>query len=221
VTVADATGIVVGGTLGLDYYSGYAVQAYAETVLVRTVAGTTIGISATSYPHAQNAPVAVPVSAEFLNRQVSDTVNFLGYPAMCRLHNKTTTQTIPTQTFPAATAVTFTGATLDNYRGWNSTTEYVFPFSGVYDVYGQAFLSPIQANNISAGIGITGGTIQWGDSIRCQNNTLAASPCVRKLMRVQAGDYAQLFVSQNSGGTIAMYHTDDAYSIMICVWRGF
>lgn len=220
-TVASATGIVVGGTLGLEYYSGYAVQAYAETVTVTSVTGTTIGISAAIYPHAQNAPVAVPVSAAFLDRQLSDNVNYLGYPAMCRLHNKGTSQTVTSQTMPTATAVTFGGATLDNYSGWNGTTEYVFPFSGVYDVYGQAFLAPLQAGNISAGIGITGGTIQWGDSMRCQTNTLSACPSVRKLMRVQAGDYAQLFVAQNSGGTIALDGTSDAYSTLICVWRGF
>ena len=103
-TVSDATGMIVNGTLGLDYINGQQFTNTAETVTITSVAGTTIGISATSYAHLQNAPVAVPVSYAFLNQQCRDLIRFLAYPPMLRMQ-ATTTQSVGSTTFPAGTQI--------------------------------------------------------------------------------------------------------------------
>jgi hypothetical protein len=222
-TVLSATGIIVGSTLGLDYYEGQPVSPVAESVTVSSVTGTTIGISATSYPHGGNLTpgyVAVPVSAAWMNQQVRDVINFLAFPPMCRLDNISTTQALGSQTFPAGTAITWTGAPIDNFGGWNSGQSYVFPVSGVYYIYGQVFAEAMTAN-LSAGYAISGGTVHWGDSIRSQVS-LSVCAIVRKAaVRVTAGQYVQLFGSQNSGGAVGLQGSGAAYSTLLCLWTGF
>lgn len=219
ITVASAAGIVTGATLGLDFYEGAAVQPWAEQVTVTSVAGTTLGITATAYAHAQGAPVAVPVSAAFMNQQVKDTINFLAYPPMCRLSNFGSAQTIPSQTFPAGTAISFASATCDNFSGWNGTSEYVAPVSGVYYVYGQVATAS-STGTFSAGIGVSGGTIAWGDSVRTQTAQITVAT-VRKHLRLTAGQYLQLFGSQSSGAARAVSLASNCYCTLIALWRGF
>jgi hypothetical protein len=221
-TVASATGIVTGGTAGLDYYQGAAVQPYAEQVTVTSVAGTTIGITATSYPHLQNAPVAVPVSAAFMNQQIRDIINFLAYPPMARITGISSAQTLPTQTFPAGTVITFaTTPTLDNFSGYNGSSQYTFPVAGVYYVYGQVPIAGTAAfGNLSAGIAISGGTIQWGDSVRSQT-AIPGTATVRKHVRVTAGQTLQLYGHQDTGAAQAVGVSANAYPLLLVVWRGF
>ena len=87
-TVGETTGMIVGATLGLDYYEGAPVSPMAEPVTITSISGTTIGISATAYPHGGTLTpgyVAIPVSAAWMNQQVRDIINFLAYPPICRL----------------------------------------------------------------------------------------------------------------------------------------
>jgi len=221
VTVENAAGIVVGGTLGLDYYAGQQVHTYAETVTVTSVAGTTIGISATSYAHGQYAPVAVPVSAAFLNQQVRDVINFLAFPPVARLNNITSAQTLAAQTLPAGTAISWEAANIDTFGGWSASTptEYVFPVSGIYTIYGQVFVHN-SANNVSAGIGVSGGTILWGDSIK-STGSIALCATVRKTIRVTAGQYVQLFGSATTAAPLQASTASSAYSTLCVVWRSF
>lgn len=219
-TVIANTGMVAGGSLGLDYYEGQAVSPMAETVTISSVTGLTIGISATSYPHGgTNSPgyVAVPVSAAFMNQQVRDVVNYLAYPPMLRVHGST--QSLTTQTFPASTQINLTTVTLDNFSGWNGTShEYVFPQSGVYYVYGQV---PFQAaiNNYSAGISINGGTVQWGDSIRTQTSLINCAT-VRKTVRVTAGQTLTLQACVDNNN-VTLESASNSYATLLALWRGF
>jgi hypothetical protein len=222
-TVGSNTGMVVNGTLGLEYSGGVAQSGYAETVTISSVAGTTIGTSATTYAHSAGAAIAVPVSSAWMNQQVRDIINFLAYPPMARLVNSGTSQSVTTQTFPAGTAVQWTAATYDNFSGWSagSSTEYVFPVAGVYYIYG-AVVTPSGPNNISVGLGISGGTIAWGDSQRLQSS-LDGGTSVRKRLRVTAGQYVQLFVSvSNTGGTLPTGGLGGSnISTLVVVWEGF
>ena len=223
ISVGQATGMVVGGTLGLDYYEGVPVSPVAEAVTIASIDGTTIGISATAYPHGGTLTpgyVAIPVSAAFMNQQVRDIINFLAYPPIARLTNDGTTQTVASQTFPAATAVTWKAATVDNFSGWNSAAEYVFPVSGVYYVYGQVLLESAETN-ASAGIAVSGGTVIWGDSVRTSSTAESLCPTVRREIRVTAGQYVSLYVSQSSGGTLSLPTSGDVYSTLLVVFRGF
>lgn len=223
-TVGETTGMIVGGTLGLDYYEGSPVSPMAEAVTITSISGTTIGISATAYPHGGTLTpgyVAIPVSAAFMNQQVRDCINFLAYPPICRLTNIASTQTVESQTFPAGTPVTFVTLTVDNFRGWNSGENYIFPAAGVYYVYGQVLLETAEMN-MSAGISISGGTIQWGASVRTAGTAEPLCATVRREIRVTAGQYVTLYCSQNSGGTLSLLTGGgDAYSTLVIVWRGF
>jgi hypothetical protein len=220
-TVGETTGMIVGGSLGLDYYQGNPTSPMAETVTITSVTSLTVGISATSYPHGGTASpgnVSIPVSAAFMNQQVRDVINYLAYPPMLRVHGST--QTISTQSFPASTQVNLTTVTLDNFSGWSASShEYVFPQAGVYYVYGQV---PFQAavNNYSAGISIGGGTVQWGDSVRNQTGTLINCATVRKHVRVTAGQTLTLQTSV-ANNNVTLESASNSYASLLAVWRGF
>lgn len=219
-TVGANTGMVVNGTLGLDFYEGQAMVPTAETVSVTSVSGTTIGISATTYPHGGTATpgyVAVPVSAAWMNQQCRDLINFLAYPPMLRA-TATTTQAVAVQVFPASTQITLGGVTVDNFSGFSAST-YTFPVSGVYYVYGCV---PFAAgvNNYHLGISISGGTVQWGDSIRNQTAGNAGAPSVRKHIRVTAGQTLTLQACIVNTAVSTVINAN-AFAVLIAVWRGF
>jgi hypothetical protein len=222
VTVTDATGMVVGGTLGLDWLNGLMTAATAETVTIASVSGTTIGISATLYSHAQTAPVAVPVSAAFLNQQVRDAIRFLSYPPIACVDNSGSAATLATQTFPASTPITFTRANVDNFGGW-STNKYTIPVAGVYYVFGQVFVAAGSSSfTLAAALQVNSGTAQWGTTTT-NGSATARTMCatVRRHMRFAAGDVVQLVGNQNSGTSLSLSVATTSLSKLILVWRGF
>lgn len=227
-TVADPTGMVVGGMLGLDYTKGAAAVPTAETVTITSVAGSTIGITATTYPHGGTASpgyVAVPVSAAFLNQQARDMINFLCYPPIFSAFYDSGSTSIPNQTFPSNTQVPLnSGTVVDNFSGWSAATgRYTFPVSGAYYVYGQVSMAAAANYTAAAGIGISGGAINWGTTYRNTSGTsLAMTATVRRVMRVTAGQYVSLFTSQNSGGGLALSTAGfKQASKLIVVFRSF
>lgn len=221
--IADPTGITAGGTIALD-----ADNPAEEAVTVTSAAGQTIGISACLYPHPAQAPVAVPVSAAFMNQQVRDKISFLSFKPIARLSSQGLTQVLPTQAWPAATVIYFalpSGAGLrdvDNWLGFNGTAAYVFPVSGTYFVYGQAYLqdasSPVL---VSAGLSVSGGTIMWGDrTLSAGSASQGVCATVRRTLRVTAGQVVQLFGSQGSGGDLSVLGNAASHSRLVVVWRG-
>lgn len=224
VTVNDATGIITGATLGLDYQAGTLTQPYAETVTVSSVSGTTVTISATSYSHAQGAPVAVPVSYAFLNEQVRDIVNFLAYPPLLRAAAATTAQSIPSQAFPAGTAITGLSAAspgIDNYSGLSSSV-YTAPTGGIYLLYGQVYLTgSTSVFTCAAGFQVNTGTIQWGANFRTLTSSGAQQVCpwFTRQVRLNAGDTVTLYGFQNSGSAMDTVATTTTNSRLIAVWR--
>jgi hypothetical protein len=220
VTVASATGIVAGGTLGLDFLSGQYYQPYAEAVTVTSVAGTTVGISPAAYAHSSGAPVAIPVSAAFLNQQCRDVVNFLSYPPMLRAQ-VSTTQSLGSSAFPAGTQITNLSASQDNFGGFASNA-YTAPVAGTYLVYGQVYLAgSTSAYEMAAGIQQNSGTIQWGTRFQSSTSSGAQSFCatVRRLLRLAAGDTITLYGTQNSGSAMSTEASGSTYCKLICLWR--
>jgi len=220
-TVQSATGMITGGTLGLDYYQGQAVSPMAETVSITSVAGLTIGISATAYPHggtASEGTVAVPVSAAWMNQQARDVINFLAYPPMLRA-KASATQALATQGFPASTQITLGAVTVDNFSGFSAST-YTFPVSGVYYVYACVPFGSGGANNYHVGISISGGTVQWGDGVRNQSAAVAGSATFRRHIRVTAGQTLTLRACITTNA-VSTTNSSNAYAVLIAVWRGF
>jgi hypothetical protein len=226
VIVSDPSGIAAGGAVALGW--GNAAQ---ETVTVASVSGQTVVTSACAYPHPAQAPVSVPVSAAWMNQQVRDKIRFLAYRPIARLTTQGGSQSLPSQAWPAGTAITLAspaGAGLrctDSFGGWaaGNPTRYTFPLPGTWYLYGQVYLADAASPlTVSAGLAISGGTIWWGDRTLSAGST-SESVCatVRRVVRVAAGQYAEVYGSQGSGGSLAVKTTATANSRMLCVWRGF
>ena len=75
--------------------------------------------------------------------------------------------------------------------------------------------------NLSAGISVTGGTIDWGGSIRTSGTAENLCATVRREIRVDAGDYVTLYCSQNSGDTLSLVGTATSHATLIVCWRGW
>jgi hypothetical protein len=166
-----------------------------------------------------------------MNQQVRDKIRFLAYRPIARLTTQGGTQSLPSQSWPAGTAITWSDPAtsgyrdVDNFTGWSvfSPTRYTFPLPGTWYLYGQVYLadtsSPFTA---SAGLSVSGGTIWWGDrTLSAGSASESACATVRRVVRVTAGQYAEVYGSQGSGGSLAVKATATAHSRMLCVWRGF
>jgi hypothetical protein len=224
--VTDATGMVTGGSLGLEYMNAQPQSAIAEVVTITSVAGTTIGISATAYAHASGVNIAVPVGSAFLNQQCRDAINFLVYPPLLRTE-QTSVQSIPSQVFPAATQITslssLAGGCVDNFTGFSANV-YTAPVAGLYYVYGQVYYAGSAASAAwAAGIRANLGTIQWGTRFRSDTTGGAVGLCctVRRHLRLAAGDQILLYGSQNSGAAVSTIASGAGFSKLICLWRAF
>ena len=120
VVLPPTPGLRTGQTIGLDWQNGVQVQAFAETATVGAIAGGSVSLtSALLYGHSAGAPVAVPVSAPFMNEQVRDITNTLFYPPMLRAVQPTgSVQSVTTATWTTISLVlSGTGVTntIDNY----------------------------------------------------------------------------------------------------------
>jgi hypothetical protein len=226
VIVSDPAGIAAGGVIALD-----AGNPAAENVTVTAVSGQQVTIGACAYPHPALAPVAVPVSAAFMNQQVRDKIRFLAYRPIARLTTQGGSQSLPSQAWPAGTAITFAnpaGAGLrcvDNFGGWEAgnPSRYAFPLAGCWYLYGQVYLVDTSSPyTVSAGLAVSGGTIWWGDRVLSAGSAFdSVCATVRRVVRVAAGQYAEVYGSQGSGGSRAVLTGATAHSRMLCVWRGF
>jgi hypothetical protein len=223
VKVADPTGMITGGTLGLDVINGNRNQDYAEAVSITSVTGATIGISAAAYAHSSGAPVAVPVSAAFLNQQDRDLINFLSYPPMCRAV-QTSVQSIPSSGFPGTTVINSMSATIDNFGGFSGGTTYTVPVSGVYHIYGQVYYNG-SATGYAAGAGIKigSGTTQWGTVFAFNGGSVVQfAATVRRNLRLVAGQTIQLIAYQAVGSAMnTAVSLPGGTSKLIVVFRGF
>jgi hypothetical protein len=73
----------------------------------------------------------------------------------------------------------------------------------------------------SAGLSVSGGTINWGTQFRSDTTSGVQSMCatVRRHLRLTAGQTVALYGTQNSGSAMTTIDTAGSYSRLICVWR--
>jgi hypothetical protein len=228
-------GLRAGQNIGLDWQSGVQAQPFAEVVQVAAVTGGTVTTSSPlRYGHSAGAPVAVPVSAAFLNEQIRDQANFAFYPPILRaIQGTASTQTISNNTWTTIN-LSLTGSgvtgTIDNFSGFASNS-YTIPVSGIYEITGQVyFVGSSSGSSWGAAIIDNNGVRYQGDFYRTATSSpLQQSPAVRRLLRLTAGQTITLQGFQNSGagvstnavqtlaaGTLAQY-----FSRLIIVFRSF
>lgn len=224
-TVADSTGIVAGATIGIDWQQGQEQQNIAEQVIVSTLAGNTI-VTTTGllYGHSSGAPVAVPLSAAYLNQQSRDLVNFLFYPPIYRSH-QSAAQAIGSTTFPTSVQVTSMTVDIDTFSGAGSN-QYTIQVSGVYLVYLQVWMNgSTTAADYACGISITGSitATYWGTRQHCAPSvSQLQAPTFRRMIRFHAGDVITFQAAQNSGGSMnTSINTPRTNSRAVILWRAF
>lgn len=192
-------------------------------------AGTVTGTTGLPVPANPGYSDTTEITGTFLNTNMRDAVRFLTFPPMARL-TQTSAQSVPSQTFPAGTAVTFgatsapgTSNSSDNYSGWSSSnpTRYTFPVAGRYWVYGQIPYHPALGNAWAAGLRVNGGTTTWGNRFGAPTTTSPGQmPVVEQWIRANAGDYVELMASQNSGSSSTLVVTSETVPKMIVLWEG-
>jgi hypothetical protein len=206
-----------GGNVNLQ--STTAVSPYMSVRWVAAASGTA------SLPVPANPAWPVPtayITAAFLNANIRDTIRFLAYPPVYRAHYTAGSATLPTQSFPAGTVVPLTTIDVDNYSGGTTGTSasYTAPVAGVYFCYGQTNLAaPSNQLNVCAGLSVNGGTTQWGTSAFSLTNANGNGMCVRKRLRLNAGDTVQFISSQGSPGAIAYNTVANNQTRFLAVWE--
>lgn len=231
-SLGPVAGLRAGQVLGLDWQDSQQSQPSAETAIVASVAGGTVTTTTgLLYGHSAGAPVAVPVSAAFLNEQMRDQSNFLFYPPMLRaVQGTASVQAISSGTWTTVN-LGLTGAlrtnVIDNFSGFAANT-YTVPVSGVYLVAGQVyFAGSSSATSWGAGL-LAAGTLYWGDYYRSAAAG-AQAPAVRYLLRLTAGQTIQLQCNQNSGSSVNTAPSISGSGLsfaenlprLIVVWRSF
>lgn len=133
-----------------------------------------------------------PVTAAWLNANVSDAVTFLSNPPMLRAWSSAGGQSVPAATWPAAAKVTLDQTSLDNYSAWEGgTSEYRVPVSGIYYAAGLVTLIGV-TGQFASGL-LINGAVTWlqagyTDSSSSQN----AGPLFATRLRLSAGDTVAL-----------------------------
>ena len=166
-------------------------------------------------------PPTVLTSA-FMNSNVRDTIRFLTYPPIYRAHYAAGSTTLASTAFPAGTLIQLNTIDVDNYSGGTTgaTSRYTAPVGGVYFVYGQVNLaSDSNSTGYCAGLAVNGGTIAWGDSVYKLSDSTGGGMIARKRLRLNAGDYVQLFACQGTGSAITYNPTAENETRMIVVWE--
>lgn len=234
ITVSSTTGMIVGGTLGLDVGT-----STAETVTITSISGTTVGISP-ALAHSHAGGVAVPVSAAFMNKNVRDAVNFLINPPVMEYQYNAGTATLASQSVvpspPGGPGTTIGLGTkvVDNYSAFNNTSNtWTAPAAGLYYCYGQVALQQGAggtAVSLAAGLTVTSANYNSGTAVTIWGGTqdayAAASfvncAIVRRRLRLNAGDTVQLAGFQNDSATAAATIQGTATnwtSRLITVWQ--
>lgn len=227
-------GVRAGAVIGLDWQYSQKAQSYAETVTIASVQGGTITTSSPLlYGHSSGAPVAVPVSAAFLNEQMRDQVNFMTYPPLLRAVQGTAhAQAVQSSTWTTLTLATsgtdFPGGTIDNFNGFAGSA-YTIPVSGMYLVSGQVYFAGSSATtNWGAALIDNNGVRYQGDFYSTAGSSNQA-PAVRRMLRLTAGQTISLQAWQSSGGSLntapSITVSTNALVVnlprLIVVWRSF
>jgi hypothetical protein len=189
---------------------------------------------AVSLPVPANPAWPVPpsiVTSAFLNANARDACRFLTYPPICEYYRPGTGGSLASQSsLPlAGTTISLTGAVVDNYSGFASST-YTAPVAGRYWCYGcAAITSAVAAVAHAAGLTVTsanynGGTqvTLWGGLCGSASNSPNGA-VVHRQLRLNAGDTVSLAGWQNTTGSVDATFASNGLpwaSRLILVWQG-
>jgi hypothetical protein len=239
ISVASATGLIAGGTLGLE--TGTSI---AETVTIAntyTPGSLTVPLTAAlAYAHASGAIVNVPVSSAFANTAIRDTIRRLKYPPVMEAYYTAGTQSLAQQnSLPAVgTATQLDTITFDNYSAFNTSTHtWTAPIAGTYWAYFQSEQAMNSTSlSLAAGLTVTsarynGGTqvTLWGGAQAAFTGGTGAENCavIRRRLRLNAGDTILGAAFQHDSGAAATtlnYDTGGGNSVnasrLIIIWAG-
>ena len=239
IAVASATGLIAGGTLGLETGTGL-----AEAVTIAntyTPGSLTVPLTAAlAFTHVSGAVVNVPVSSAFANTAIRDTIRRLKYPPTMEAYYTAGTQTLAQQnSLPAVgTTTQLDTVTVDNYSAFSTSTHtWTAPIGGVYWCY---FASEQAMNgtslSLAAGLTVTSANYNGGSQVTLWGGTQAAftggsgsenCAIIRRRLRLNAGDTILGASFQNDSGaatTTLNYDTGGGSSInasrLIIIWMG-
>jgi hypothetical protein len=197
---------------------------YVSVRWVAATAGTT-GLAVPSNP-AWPSPASYVQSA-FGNTSISQAIEFLLYPPICKATYSGSSVTLPSTTFPAGTVIDLNTVTVDNYSGYTTGASggYTAPVAGLYTIAGQISLAAQSgsATGYCAGLQVNhSGTTQWGDSVWVPflGSAPALGAAVCKRLRLNAGDFVQLMGCQGSAGGVLYSSAAQNPTRMIAVWEG-
>ena len=168
-------------------------------------------------------PVPTPITKDWLNSCLRDTVNFLAYPPVARAHYTAGSSTLAATTLAAPAIVPLTTVDLDTYAGYTTgaSAHYTAPVSGRYLLAGQVFLASSSTSTwYACGVRVNGTTAYWGGITRFAGTSQAGGAAVVKRLRLSAGDTVQLIAAQASGGAIAYNTTAGNQTRFIALWEG-
>jgi hypothetical protein len=176
----------------------------------------TTGLSVPSNP-SWPVPPAYITSAGYLNPAIRDTIRFLAYPPIFRALYAAGTNTLTSQTFPAASKLALDTVTVDNYSGWSAANNYwVAPVAGVYYCIGQVHVAAqASAGSLAAGFSVNAGTTVWGKSARSPSNSSGFAVATVKRLRLNAGDTVALMGSNSNSSAL----TINSGTRLVCCWE--
>jgi hypothetical protein len=164
-----------------------------------------------------------PVASAFGNTNITQAIEFLVYPPVCKAIYTPGAATLASTVFPAASVIDLTTVTVDNYGGFTTgaSAGYTAPVAGNYLVAGQYNLaSQAATTSYCAGLRVNSGTVQWGDTnyVVTPNSVAGAGVCKR--LRLNSGDFVQLMGCQGSGAAVGYSAVAGNQTRMIAVWEG-
>lgn len=167
--------------------------------------------------------VPTPITAAWLNANVRDTIKFLTYPPIAKMHYTAGSSTVPNNSLATPAVINLTTPDVDNYGGLTTgaAAKYTVPVAGRYFIAGQVtFASSSTATTYACGLLVNGSTLYYGGIVRFAGTALAGGASVTKRLRLNAGDTVQLVAVQQSGGALAYNATASNQTRMLAVWEG-
>ena len=169
------------------------------------------------------------ITSAFGNTNIRDAIRFLIYPPIMEYTTAAGAALASSASLPATgTAVTLGApAIVDNYGAYSGST-WTAPVAGRYYCYGCVSVnSGANAVALAAGLTVTSANYNSGTTITLWGGagnpvvSNVSAQCVRKILRLNAGDTIQLAAAQNDSGAASVtYSAGVSQPRMIIVWQG-
>ena len=170
-------------------------------------------------PSPANGVSGVDITAAFWNAQVRDAVTFAINPPILRVHQTTTTTSLPNAT---NTAITWDTNDVDSYSGHSTVTNpsrYVAQVAGWYQIS-----ASIAITATSSGSGAWGYIAKNGTQVsptapgRLNPSTFQVITVATDQIFLNTGDYIEVYANQNDGSAKATAISGGQFSMMSIRW---